>query len=193
MKVFKSILLAFALGLLACQFTYAQVDYVAQVQRLADEAGQRANMAAQNAVNAYRQQTGDWSTPDQQVYNYLVAESQRQNPGFYADLQQREQAFQMQQRAYAENRNAILDGMHNSYMARSESEYAAHQKYVREVIREQSLYTGSGGNVYELPYYHPGQVYEANDGSTFVQDNGGQYYQYDNSGWETEMSDYDDE
>ncbi len=193
MKALKTCLFAFAMGLTACQFTFAQVDYVAEVQRLADETGQRANMHAQNAVNAYRQETGDWSTPDQQVYNYLVAQSQRQNPGFYADLQQREQAFYQQQQAYVANNNAAHDSLYNSYMDRSNSQYRSHQRFIREGIYERSLYTNGNGNVYEMPYYSPGNVYDANDGSTFIQDNSGQYYQYDNSGQGSEVSDYDGE
>lgn len=190
MKALRTCLFAFALGLTACQFTFAQVDYIAEVQRLADEAGQRANMHAMNAVNAYRQETGDWSTPDQQVYNYLVAESQRQNPGFYADLQQRERAFQQQQQAYVANSNAVLDGMFNSYMNRSNSDYQSHQRFIREGIYERSLYTNGNGNVYEMPWYSPGNIYQASDGSTFIQDNTGQYYQYENPGWSSEMYNY---
>ena len=190
MKALKICLFAFALGLTACQFTFAQVDYLAEVQRMADEAGQRANMHAMNAVNAYRQETGDWSTPDQQVFNYLVAESRRQNPGWYADLQQREQAFQQQQQAYVANRNAQMDASFNGYMDRSNSQYQSHQRYIREGIYERSLYTDGYGNTYEMPYYSPGNVYQANDGSTFIQDNSGQYYQYDNSGWESPMYNY---
>lgn len=44
------------------------------------------------------------------------------------------------------------------------------------------MYAGDNGYVYELPYYQPYQSYEANDGSQFMQDGYGDYYQYDNYG-----------
>ncbi len=186
MKFLNLCLFAIALTCCSCQNTFAQ-DYIGYVEQLAAEAGQRAQMHAQNAIQAYRQQTGDWSTPDQQVFNYLVAESQRQNPGFYADLQQREQAFQQQQQAYVANSHAVLDGMYNGYMARSQTQYQGHQQYVREGIWERSLYTNGNGNVYEMPYYQPGNIYQSPDGSTFMQNANGQYYQYDNYGWSSPM------
>ncbi|EGV32872.1 hypothetical protein ThidrDRAFT_0992 [Thiorhodococcus drewsii AZ1] len=181
-------ILAGALGALAALPANSQ-DYIGYVEQLAAQAGQQAQMHAQNAISAYRQQTGDWSTPDQQVLDYLTALSRQQNPGFYADLQRREQAFQAQQQGYVNNSNAVLDGMFNSYMDRSQQQYQGHQQYIREGIHERSLYT-NGNDVYEMPYYAPGNVYEANDGSQMTQDQYGQYYQYDPNGWETEMQEY---
>ena len=182
MNATRRCLLAFFLGVALCHAAYGQ-DYIGYVEQLAADAGRRAQMHAYDAVQSYRQQTGDWTTPDQQVFDYLVAESRRQNPGFYADLQQRERAFQQQQWVYTQNSNAILDGMYNSYMATSQWQHNAHQQYVREGIWERQYYTNGYGNVYELPYYDPGNVYQTSDGSSFIQDQSGNYYQYDSSGW----------
>ncbi|MCF7983494.1 MAG: hypothetical protein K9L70_03745 [Thiohalocapsa sp.] len=189
MSPLKPFLLALAIGPSAWQLASAQ-DYVGYVEQLAAQAGQQAQMHAQNAIQLYRQQTGDWSTPDQQVLAYLDAMSRQQNPGFYSDLQQREQAFQAQQGAYVNNSNAVLDGMYNSYMDRSAMQYQGQQDYVREGIWERSRYT-DGNAVYELPNYQPGQVYEGYDGSTMIQDDYGQYQHYDAYGWQTEMEEYD--
>lgn len=88
-------------------------------------------MHAQNAITMYGQQTGDWSTADQQILARLDAMSRQQNPGFYSDLQQREQAFHAQQGAYVNDSNAVLDGMYNGYMDRSATQYQGHQDYTR--------------------------------------------------------------
>ncbi|NEX21101.1 hypothetical protein G3480_12395 [Thiorhodococcus mannitoliphagus] len=189
MNRIKPFLLALTIGPCAWQAANGQ-DYVGYVEQLAAQAGQRAQMHAQNAITLYRQQTGDWSTPDQQVLAHLDALSRQQNPGFYSDLQQREQAFQTQQDAYVKNSNAVLDGMYNSYMDRSAAQYQGHQNYTREGIWERSHYT-DGNEVYELPYYQPGQVYEGYDGSTMIQDEYGQYQHYDAYGWQSEMEQYD--
>lgn len=189
MNRIKPLLLALTIGSCAWQAANGQ-DYVGYVEQLAAQAGQRAQMHAQNAITMYRQQTGDWSTPDQQVLARLDAMSRQQNPGFYSDLQQREQAFQAQQRAYVNDSNAVLDGMHNSYMDRSATQYQGHQDYTREGIWERSRYT-DGNEVYELPHYQPGQVYEGYDGSTMIQDDYGQYQHYDAYGWQSEMEYYD--
>ncbi len=190
MKNRKLIIIPGLLGILTGMSAHSQ-DYIGYVEQLAAEAGQRAQMHAQNAVSAYREQTGDWSTPDQQVLDYLVALSREQNPGFYADLQRREQAFQVQQQGYVNDSNAVLDGMFNSYMDRSRQQYIGHQQYVREGIHERSLYT-NGTDVYEMPYFSPGTVYEGFDGSEMIQDDYGQYRQYDAYGWGTELEEYTD-
>ncbi len=190
MSAFKSCLLALALGFVVSQAAMAQVDYVAYVEQLAAEAGQRANYHEQEAIRLYRQETGDWSTPDQQVFAYLVAQSRQQNPGWYANLRQQEANFQQQQSQYVADRNQQMDSSFNAYMQRSQSEYQAHQDYVRGSIWERGLYAGDNGYVYELPYYQPYQSYEANDGSQFMQDGYGDYYQYDNYGWGTQMEAY---
>jgi hypothetical protein len=190
MKTRNLVIFAGTLGILASPPVLCQ-DPIAYVEQLAAQLGQQAQMQGQYAISAYRQQTGDWSTPDQQVLDYLVAVSRQQNPGFYADLQRRENAFQAQQRAYVNNSNAILDGMYNGYMDRSQQQYQAHQQYIREGIHENSLYT-NGNDVYEMPYYAPGNVYEGDDGSQMIQDQYGQYRHYDPYGWETEMQEYSD-
>jgi hypothetical protein len=187
MSAFKSCLLALALGLVVSQTSMAQFDYIGYVGQLAAEAGQRANYHEQEAIRLYRQQSGDWSTPDQQVMAYLVAESRQQNPEWYANLRQREANFQLQQSQYVADRNAQMDSSFNAYMQRSQSQYQAHQDYVRGSIWERGLYAGDNGNVYELPYYQPYQSYEANDGSQFMQNGYGDYYQYDSNGWATQM------
>lgn len=187
MSAFKSCLLALALGLVVSQTSMAQFDYIGYVGQLAAEAGQRANYHEQEAIRLYRQQSGDWSTPDQQVMAYLVAESRQQNPEWYANLRQREANFQLQQSQYVADRNAQMDSSFNAYMQRSQSQYQAHQDYVRGSIWERGLYAGDNGNVYELPYYQPYQSYEANDGSQFMQNGYGDYYQYDSNGWGTQM------
>ena len=187
MSAFKSCLLALALGLVVSQSSMAQFDYIGYVGQLAAEAGQRANYHEQEAIRLYRQQSGDWSTPDQQVMAYLVAESRQQNPEWYANLRQREANFQLQQSQYVADRNAQMDSSFNAYMQRSQSQYQAHQDYVRGSIWERGLYAGDNGNVYELPYYQPYQSYEANDGSQFMQNGYGDYYQYDSNGWATQM------
>ncbi|MCC7334831.1 MAG: hypothetical protein IT422_07035 [Pirellulaceae bacterium] len=190
MSAFKSCLLALTLGFIVSQTAMAQVDYIGYVEQLAAEAGQRAQYHEQEAIRLYRQQSGDWSTPDQQVIAYLVAESRRQNPGWYANLRQQEANFQQQQSQYVADRNQQMDSSFNAYMQRSQSEYQAHQDYVRGSIWERGLYAGDNGYVYELPYYQPYQSYEANDGSQFMQDGYGDYYQYDNYGWGTQMEAY---
>ena len=187
MSAFKSCLLALALGLVVSQTSMAQFDYIGYVGQLAAEAGQRANYHEQEAIRLYRQQSGDWSTPDQQVMAYLVAESRQQNPEWYANLRQREANFQLQQSQYVADRNAQMDSSFNAYMQRSQSQYQAHQDYVRGSIWERGLYAGDNGNVYELPYYQPYQSYEANDGSQFMQNGYGDYYQYGSNGWATQM------
>lgn len=168
----------------------AQEDPMAYVQRLAEETRQRAQESAFNAVMAYRHQTGDWNTPDQQVFDYLVQQSRQANPGFYADLEQRERAFYEQQRNYAANRNAIMDGMHQSYMDRSNADYQAHRRYVQQVIREHSNFT-DGSTVYDLPYYQPGNFHQGHDGSMMYQDYSGQYHHYNGGGWYSEMNEID--
>jgi hypothetical protein len=85
MNPLKRPLLALFIGSCAWQLANGQ-DYIGYVEQLAAQAGQQAQMHAQNAITAYRQQTGDWSTPDQQVFEYLDAMSRQQNPGFYSDL-----------------------------------------------------------------------------------------------------------
>ncbi len=188
MSAFKTSLLAVALGFVVSQSSMAQIDYVAYVGQLAAQAGQQAAYHEQEAIRLYRQQSGDWSTPDQQVIAYLVAESRQQNPEWYAGLRQREANFQQQQRQYVADRNAQMDSSLNAYMQRSQSQFQAHQDYVRGSIWERGLYVGNNDNVYELPYYQPYQSYEANDGSQFMQNGYGDYYQYDNSGWGTQMN-----
>jgi len=189
MKTAKILFCAFILGSSACHWACGQ-DYIAYVEQLSQNLQQQANQSAAQAVYLYRQQTGDYTSSDQEIYNYLVAESRRQNPGWYADLQRREMQFQQQQGAYVQNSNAILDNMYNGYMNRSEVDYQSHQQYVQQGIWERANYTNGNGNVYELPYYQPNTMYEATDGTQFYQDNSGQYYQYDNSGWWSEMDPY---
>jgi hypothetical protein len=53
---------------------------------------------------------------------------------------------------------------------------------------EHNLYQGAHGSVYELPHYAGGNGYQAHDGSTFWQDNAGQYHQFDQAGWGYQMS-----
>jgi hypothetical protein len=84
----------------------------------------------------------------------------------------------------------VLDGMYDSYMERSATQYQGHQDDVREGIWERSLYT-DGNRVYELPHHQPGQGYEGYDGSTMIQDDYGQYRHYDAQGWQTEMDEFD--
>ena len=87
---FKNSLFAIAFTISACQSVFAQeIDYIGYVEQLSEQLRQESNMHARNAINSYRQETGDWNTPDQQVLNYLMAESQRQNPAFYQQLRQR--------------------------------------------------------------------------------------------------------
>ena len=190
MRILRTVLIVLSLGLFANLPAHGQ-DYIAMVEQMAQDAGRRAEMYARNAIQIYRQETGDWSTPDQQVWAYLDALARQQNPGFYADLQRREQRFQQQQQAYVANSNAILDQMYNSYMDRSARQYAGHQRYIREGIWERSLFTNGNGNLYSLPYYSPGTIYQSNDGSMFIQDNAGQYHGYDGNGWRTNLYDYD--
>ena len=162
-------------------------DYIAYVEQLAAQAGQRAEAHAQNAIAIYRQQTGDWTTPDQQVFAYLDQLARRQNPQFYANLRQREQQFQLQQQQYVANSNAILDGMYNGYMDRANMQHQGHQQYVQQGIWERSNFS-NGNGVYELPNYQPGQLYRAADGSLMIQDNFGQWRHYDHGGWQTDMN-----
>lgn len=185
-KAFWIVILA-VMGFMGNGLASAQdpLEYVKQLRR---EVQQRADSQARQAVQLYRQETGDYSTSDQAVFDYLVAESRRQNPAWYADLKQREANFQQQQAAYSQNINSIMDNRFNSYMQRSNDQHRAHQNYVRNVIWERELYQGSNGSVYELPYYSGNNVYQASDGSTFWQNQSGQYYQYDNSGWGYPMS-----
>lgn len=190
MKTLKALALILTVSLMSATAAQAQYqDPYAYVDQLVAEAGQRAQMHAQNAVMAYRQQTGDWSTPDQQVFAYLDQMARQQNPAFYANLQQREQAFQAQQQAYVANSNAILDGMYNGYMARSNMQHQGHQNYIQQGIWERSNFTNGTYN-YELPYYQPGTIYEGADGSTMIQDEYGQYHHYDAGGWHSEMNEY---
>ncbi len=177
------------MGICGTDMALAQ-DPMAYIQQLQREVRERADSQMRDAIQSYRQESGDYSNSDQAVWEYLVAESRRQNPGWYANLKQREAAFQQQQAAYSQQANARMDESFNSYMQRSQSQHRAHQNYIRNVIWERDLFQGSNGMVYELPYYSGGQGYQAHDGTTFWQHPSGQYYQYDNSGWGTEMSHY---
>ncbi|MEM7454849.1 MAG: hypothetical protein AAF456_10915 [Planctomycetota bacterium] len=173
MKAIKFCLFTFALGMIACQSASAQ-DYIGYVEQLAAQAGQRAEMHAMNAINIYRQETGDYQTSDQQVWAYLDAMARQQNPGFYADLQARENAFQMQQAQYRQYANSMLDNSYNSYMNRSNMQHQGHQNYIQQGIWERGDYSWNG-STYELPNYDPG-FHEAYDGTTFYQDDYGDYY-----------------
>jgi hypothetical protein len=190
MSLCKACLLAVVVAIASHTSASAQMDPIAYVEAIANYYGQQAAAAGNEAVLTYRQQSGDWSTPDQQVLDYLIYQSRQQNPGWYADLKQREANFQQQQSQYVANSNAALDNLYNGYMQRSQWQYQSHQDYVRENIWERSQYMGNNGNVYELPYYQPYQQYEANDGSQFTQDQWGNYYQYDNAGWGSQMYPY---
>lgn len=190
MSLCKACLLTIVVAIASYSSAYAQMDPIAYVEAMADYYGQRAAAAGNEAVLIYRQQTGDWSTPDQQVLEYLTIQSRLQNPAWYADLQQREANFQLQQSQYVANSNAALDNSFNSYMQRSQWQYQGHQDYVRESIWERSQYMGNNGNVYELPYYQPYQQYQAQDGSQFMQDQWGNYYQYDHAGWGSQMQQF---
>ncbi|MBL8891052.1 MAG: hypothetical protein JNL67_13805 [Planctomycetaceae bacterium] len=165
-------------------------DPMAYVQQLQNELRERANSQMQQAIQSYRQSTGDYANSDEAVWNYLVAESQRQNPAWYANLKQREADFQRQQAEYSRQANLRMDQSFQSYMERSHSQHRAHQNYIRNVIWERDLYGGANGSVYELPYYSGGQVYQAPDGSTFWQDSSGQYYQTNDWNWAYEMSNF---
>jgi hypothetical protein len=189
MKPFTFLALVVAAALITDGPAKAQ-DYIAQVQQIQNELRQQADMHAAQAVQAYRQETGDWTTPDQQVFDWLVYQSRQANPGFYADLANRERAFYAQQQNYAANRNAIMDGMHQSYLNQSDSQHRSHQNFVQGVIWERSNYT-DGTNVYDLPYYQPGNVYQGQNGSMIYQDYSGQYNQYDAGGGYTEMNEID--
>lgn len=187
MSVVKSCVLTLIVAVATHSSANAQMDPIAYVESVANYYRQQAESAGNEAIQCYRQQTGDWSTPDQQVLDYLIYQSRQQNPGWYADLQQREANFQQQQSQYVANSNAALDNLYNGYMQRSQWQHQGHQDYVREAIWERSLYTGNNGDVYELPYYQPYQQYQAYDGSQFTQDQWGNYFQYDNSGWGNQM------
>jgi len=189
-KSMRRAILTAALALLAiCVTTPAMAqDPMAQIQQLLDEGRQHANSQMQQAIQSYRQETGDYQNSDEAVWNYLVAESRRQNPEWYANLKQREAAFQQQQAAYVQRTNALMDMSFDGYMQRSHSQHQAHQNYIRNVIWERDLYRGSNGTIYELPYYSGGEVYQASDGSTFWQNSAGQYYQSNNWDWAYEMS-----
>lgn len=186
-KLVKSTLLAFSALLFWGQFAVAQEDPYATINRLMEECRQRTEYHARNAINSYRQQTGDYRTPDAQVMAYLVQLSKRQNPDFYRRLRQREQAFQAQQQAYVQNANQALDNSFNSYMRRSNINYQSHRRYVREGIWERGNYTNSNGTTYQLPNYQPNTMYRANDGGTIVQDAYGNYWHYDAYGYRTPM------
>jgi hypothetical protein len=188
-------------GFSAASQTLAQ-DYIGQVAAIQRQLQQEADMHARQAVQSYRQQTGDYSNSDQAILEYLVAESRRQNPAWYADLQQREANFQAQQAAYTQYAHGMLDQSFNSYMQRSQWQHEAHQNYMRQSNRQHQghqdyirqgiwgneLYQGADGSVYELPYYAGGNRYQSHDGSTFWQDQSGQYYQYDSAGWGYNLS-----
>ena len=134
MKTIKFFLLALILGTVATQSVQAQMDPLEYVQRLEQQFGMQAEMYARQAVEAYREETGDYDTPDLQVWNHVDAMARQQNPGFYQNLQARENAFMQQQQAYHQNSMAILDGLQSSYMNRSNSDYQSHQDYIREGI-----------------------------------------------------------
>ncbi len=165
-------------------------DPMAQIQQIRNELQQQASSQMQQAIQSYRQESGDYQNSDEAVWNYLVAESRRQNPGWYADLKQREAAFQQRQAAYAQHTNALMDMSFNGYMQRSQSQHQAHQNYIRNVIWERDLFQGANGSIYELPHYSGGDVYQATDGSTFWQNSSGQYFQSNNWDWAFQMSPY---
>ena len=175
MKTIKFFLLALILGTVATQSVQAQMDPLEYIQRLEQQFGMQAEMYARQAVEAYREETGDYDTPDLQVWNHVDAMARQQNPDFYQNLQARENAFMQQQQAYHQNSMAILDGLQSSYMNRSNSDYQSHQDYIREGIWNRSNYSDGYGNVYELPQYDPG-YYQADDGTEFYQDEYGDYY-----------------
>lgn len=190
MKMILTVLIAMTfVGTIQQNASAQQVDYIGYVERLAAQAGQRAQQHARRAIQLYRQQSGDYQSSDQAVYNYLVKMSRQQNPGWYNNLKQREAAFQQQQSAYRNYANSMLDSSFNSYMQRSNQQYQSHRRYVREGIWGQQYYTcPNTGQTYQLPNYAGGNVYRSQDGSIFVQDQSGNYYRYDQNGWRSAMN-----
>ena len=199
--IFAALLLS--IGAWAASSASAQ-DHIANVAAIQRQFEQEAAMLRQQSIQSYRQQTGDYQNSDQAIYEYLVAESRRQNPAWYSGLKQREANFQAQQAAYTQHANAMLDTSFNNYMERSQWKHQAHQNYmqnsnwqhqghqnyVQQGIWGNEYYQGANGTVYELPYWSGGTAYQAHDGSTFWQDQAGQYRQYDNAGWGYQMSPY---
>ncbi len=183
MTLINRFLIATAFTVLFSQAASAQVDYIAQVAQIRQQIAQRQNYYEQQVIQSHRQQYNDYQTPDSQILAHYVQQSRIQNPGFYQNLAAREQAFYQQQAAYTANRNAIMDSMHNSYMQRSEQQYAGHQKYIRNAIYEQSNLMDNQGNVTQLPNYNPGVVYSDSYGNQFMQNQAGQWFKADSSGY----------
>lgn len=179
-------------------------DYIEQVAAIQRHFQQQADMHGYEAVQSFRQRTGDNYSSDEAILEYLIAESRRQDPVWFENLQRREADFQAQQAAYTQYANGMLDNSFNNHMLRSqwqhdahrsymqglEQQYQAHEGYIREAIWENGLYHGSNGTVYELPHYSGGNIFQAQDGSTFWQDPSGYYRQYDNGGWAYNMTPY---
>ncbi|MEM7454850.1 MAG: hypothetical protein AAF456_10920 [Planctomycetota bacterium] len=176
MKAIKFCLFAIALGMITVSSASAQ-DYVGMLDQMIADIDQQNAARAQFIVNSYRQQTGDWNSSPQQILAHVEAQSRMNNPQFYNNLRQREAMFQQQQAQYRQHANAMLDNSFNSYMNRSNMQHQAHQDYVRQSIWERDNYDWNG-NTYELPNYDPG-FHEAYDGTTFYQDDDGDYYHWD--------------
>jgi LmbE family N-acetylglucosaminyl deacetylase len=180
---FPAILIACVLGSTYVTPTFAQMDPMGAIEQLQLQANQNVNRSQNQAVQMYRKQTGDYRTPDHVVVQYLLARARQQNPQWYADYQQRQSNFQRHQSQYSADRNSQLDQSHNDYMNRSQRQQQGHDSYVRENIRNESLYGDNQGNVYQLPQYRPYQAYETNDGRYMTQDGNGRYHQFDRNGW----------
>ncbi len=168
----------------------AQYNTGVQLQQLHAQQLQNTEMATRKAIQAYRQQTGDYSTSDQQVVEIIWAKygpRQTPNDNFSRNLRAREDAFYQQQAKYAADRNVAMDASLAQWKDQSAQNSAGHRRFITEGIYEQGNYRNHQGEIFQMPNYQPGSVWSGGPGNTMIQDSYGQYHHFDGNGARTDM------
>jgi hypothetical protein len=183
-------LICLACGLSACcgqsanaQYAYDPgIDVFNGLQSRNQQLQQQMDQTWQQYTNQYRQQTGDWSTPDPVLQQQVMNQYYAQNP--QALQQQMNQQQQIRRRIFG-NWNDSLAMRAGSWRQYNESS-DRHQRQMQNYIRSQADYVNpETGQAWNLPYGEPG--YYRSPCSDFYQNPAGQYYHYGPGGYWQEL------
>lgn len=180
---------------------YNQMDPMGQMNMLMQQANQQAAQAQQQMIaqfaQYYRQQTGDYNTPDMQAADKGFQLWCQNSPAECQAVITRGQQLQAQDAQgwaqtnaqIAQTNSEILDINQAGYMNRSNMQYQGQQNYVQGAIYGESNYYGQNGSVYSLPVYpDPNMSYTTPEGYPLAFDyQSNTWYQGDGYGYWTPL------
>jgi hypothetical protein len=144
----------------------------AQLNQMMLDSQTRTQEAQQNLITWYRQQTGDYTTPDAQALDYAMALYCQQNPvecnqtmqqalatgqqtinNSQQNMANQQAAFEAGQQSHAEL-TATYDANNQAWQQTQNAGDYSQQQYIQTNIYEEATYTNpTTGSSYSLPYY----------------------------------------